>query len=170
MEITQFNKIRGLDSVVLKRAESKDRFKIAKLHFQNHLITTTRNRSEKNLQIHTLFSDFPHLMSDSEFNKTMMWVAVFEDNIIGCIAFIPEKKQISTFSVSPLYRGQGIGKKLLQTTLDYVKKNNYNQVHLYTLPDRHTSAHQMYVKLGFQTTKTIIRGPFVLHFMILNLS
>lgn len=50
--------------------------------------------------------------------------------------------------IAQYYRGIGLGKKLLQEVLDFVKEKNYKRVYLDTTEDLE-KAINMYKKIGF---------------------
>jgi GNAT superfamily N-acetyltransferase len=156
--------------VFVRPAIKADRMKILKLHFTNHLTQTCRNLSEKQQQIHHLNSDFPYLFSDSEFMKSIFWVAEINNTVIGSIGLIIKEKSalITCFSVDPLWQNRKIGSLLFDTVMQYTQTLCIESLILYTLPDRHVTAYQMYLKRGFKTTKVIKNGLFVLNKMRLN--
>ena len=86
-----------------------------------------------------------------------IWLAEYNQQIIGCIAIVkhPKKEaQLRWFLTHPVFRGTGIGTKLLNTALDYCREKKYKNVYLLT-----TSVQQraiaMYKKAGFVQTESI---------------
>lgn len=82
--------------------------------------------------------------------KDRLWCAEHNGNIIGCIGIASweESAQLRWFLINPHYRGIGLGKKLLQEALDFVKEKNYKRVYLDTTNDL-DKAINMYKKIGF---------------------
>lgn len=82
--------------------------------------------------------------------KDRIWCAEHNGNIIGCIgiAGCGESAQLRWFLIAPHYRDIGLGKKLLQEALDFVKEKNYKRVYLDTTNDLE-KAINMYKKIGF---------------------
>lgn len=82
--------------------------------------------------------------------KDRLWCAEHNGNIIGCIGIkgFGESAQLRWFLLAPHYRGIGLGKKLLQESLDFVKEKNYTRVYLDTTNDLE-KAINMYKKIGF---------------------
>lgn len=79
-----------------------------------------------------------------------LWCAEHNENIIGCIGIVGcgESAQLRWFLIAPHYRNIGLGKKLLQESLDFVKAKNYKRVYLDTTNDL-DKAISMYKKIGF---------------------
>lgn len=79
-----------------------------------------------------------------------LWCAEHNGNIIGCIGIVGhgERAQLRWFLIDPNYRRIGLGKKLLQKSLDFVKVKNYKSIYLDTANDL-DKAISMYNKAGF---------------------
>lgn len=79
-----------------------------------------------------------------------LWCAEHNGNIIGCIGIVGcgERAQLRWFLIDPHYRSIGLGKKLLQESLDFVKVKNYKSVYLDTTSDL-DKAISMYTRAGF---------------------
>lgn len=79
-----------------------------------------------------------------------LWCAEHNGNIIGCIgiAGCGERAQLRWFLIDPHYRGIGLGNKLLQKSLNFVKVKNYKSVYLDTTNDL-DKAISMYMRAGF---------------------
>jgi ribosomal protein S18 acetylase RimI-like enzyme len=96
-------------------------------------------------------------------NSKKIYIAMFEDNIVGC-AFLEIKMDyiraykygfISYVAVDECYRRQGIGKKLVEFVLKVSKDNECSTVEL-TSADHRINAHNFYKTLGFKSKKTTI--------------
>jgi GNAT superfamily N-acetyltransferase len=87
-----------------------------------------------------------------------IWLAERDDRLIGCAAIALRKGnrgQLRWVVVDPLARGDGLGKQLLESSLEYCRAEGCVSVFLETtdgLPESQT----MYEKLGFQVTSESI--------------
>lgn len=86
-----------------------------------------------------------------------VWLAEYNQQIIGCIAIVhhgEKEGQLRWFLTHPVFRGTGIGKRLLKTAIDYCREKDYDNVFLLT-----TSIQQraigMYKKAGFIQTESV---------------
>lgn len=79
-----------------------------------------------------------------------LWCAEHNGKIIGCIGIVGhgECAQLRWFLLDPHYRGIGLGRKLLQKSLNFAKEKNYKSVYLDTTNDL-DKAISMYKKAGF---------------------
>jgi len=62
-----------------------------------------------------------------------------------------EAAQLRYFIIEPLYRGIGLGNKLLGLYMDYLRQKNYKTSYLLTTDELPASAY-LYRKYGFQLT------------------
>lgn len=84
--------------------------------------------------------------------KDKVWLARYNGEIVGCIAVQSRpsnEAQIRWFLVRPIFRGTGIGKKLLETALSYCQQSSLDRVYLMTT-DVQKKAIGMYKKVGFE--------------------
>ena len=87
---------------------------------------------------------------------SQMWVAMDDDRIIGSIAVVKSTEntaQLRWFFIESQYQGQGIGKKLLDTAMQFCRVHEYNHIFLWTINTLDTAKY-LYEKYGF--IKTII--------------
>ena len=79
-----------------------------------------------------------------------LWIAEHNEEIIGCIGIVNhnERAQLRWFLLHSDYRGIGLGKRLLNTALDYCRQKGYKSVYLDTTDDLETAI-SMYEKAGF---------------------
>jgi len=90
-------------------------------------------------------------------NFTKYWVAVDEDNnICGTTGFYAEKRDfheaiwLAWFCVAPSYRGQGIGKQLLEFSIETARCYDKKYLRLYTSDHPgEAEAQFLYEKYGF---------------------
>ncbi|TYP97923.1 putative acetyltransferase [Tenacibaculum adriaticum] len=87
--------------------------------------------------------------------KSILWVAEVNSKAIGCCGIYPtiglEKDcvELVKFYLSEDARGKGIGKQLMQKSVESAKELGYNQIYLESLPV-FSKAVGMYEKLGFE--------------------
>jgi len=84
-----------------------------------------------------------------------IWLALYNDEIVASIAILKRSKdeaQLRWFLVHPMFRGTGVGRKLLETALSYCEKN-FRRVYLMTADTQH-KAIAMYRKAGFTLTSS----------------
>lgn len=89
--------------------------------------------------------------------KDRIWLAEYNNRIIGCIAILHRPKneaQLRWFLVHPIFRGTGIGKKLLHKAINHCKKMKYDNIYLFTT-DIQKKAISMYKKMGFHPTTSV---------------
>ncbi len=82
------------------------------------------------------------------------YVATIEDKIVGgCGIFPTENLPTGTCELVKLYlqssaRGTGLGKQLMQQSMEWAKDNGYHQVYLESMPEL-SKAVSIYEKVGF---------------------
>ncbi len=73
----------------------------------------------------------------------------------GCIAYrsfgsaYPDSCEVKRLFVSPRFRGQGLGKRLVEVALDRARLRGYRSACLDTEPHSMAGARQIYLDLGF---------------------
>ncbi len=99
-------------------------------------------------------------------NKNVVMVVAQEgQRIVGVATLYIQQKigkrtsQIEDVVVDEEFRGQGIGKKLVQALIAAAKSRKVGTIHLTSRPER-TAANSLYKKLGFALKKT---NPYSLH-------
>ena len=95
-------------------------------------------------------------------SATSHFFTIIEDNdrIIGCATLCVfdsptgRKASVEDVVVSSSYRGQGLGKLLMQHVIEFAKTELHNvDIHLTSRPHR-VAANQLYQQLGFQKKET----------------
>ncbi|MDQ7096684.1 helix-turn-helix domain-containing GNAT family N-acetyltransferase [Desulfosporosinus sp. PR] len=83
-------------------------------------------------------------------NRDRLWIAEHNCEIIGCIGIVGrgDRAQLRWFLLHPNYRGLGLGKRLLNESLDFCREKGYKAVYLDTTQDLE-KAIGMYTKAGF---------------------
>jgi len=88
--------------------------------------------------------------------QSQLCVAEFNDVIVGCCGIYPTPGlpdycvELVKLYLSQSARGQGIGKALLEKSIEGARKLGYTQVYLESLPIFSTAVH-LYKNTGFQT-------------------
>jgi len=80
-----------------------------------------------------------------------LWIAEVDGNIIGSAAIVrfdDKTAQFRWFLIDKSYQGKGVGSRLIQTALDFCRKNNYENVFLWTFKGL-DKARTLYEKAGF---------------------
>lgn len=82
--------------------------------------------------------------------KDRLWCAEHNGKIVGCVGIVGhgEKAQLRWFLVDPLYRGIGLGKRLLGCALSFARQCGYESIYLDTTSDLE-KAIGFYKKAGF---------------------
>jgi ribosomal protein S18 acetylase RimI-like enzyme len=82
--------------------------------------------------------------------RTQGWVCERDSRIVGFLALMDrgEQAQLRYFVIDPSVRGMGLGKKLMELFMDYLKANNYKGAFLLTTKELPTAAH-LYTSHGF---------------------
>ena len=80
-----------------------------------------------------------------------MWIAEHEGKIVGTIALkdAGDEAQLRFFLLDPEYRRLGLGKKLMELFLAFMKKCGYTSAFLITEKNLEAAA-SMYIKYGFK--------------------
>jgi GNAT superfamily N-acetyltransferase len=90
-----------------------------------------------------------------------IWLAV-ADQVAGCVALRPlftSTCELKRLYVRPAYRGQGIGRLLVQRALDAATDAGYKRICLDTLPQM-KQAIELYESLGFEDVQAYCHSPF----------
>jgi DNA-binding MarR family transcriptional regulator/N-acetylglutamate synthase-like GNAT family acetyltransferase len=84
-----------------------------------------------------------------------LWVAEVDSEIVGSIAITKSSDtvaQLRWFVLDENYHGMGIGKQLMETSLNFCKENLYEHVFLWTVSTLTTARH-LYQKYQFKLTE-----------------
>lgn len=89
-------------------------------------------------------------------NKSVLWVAKISDEIVGCCGIYPTKgldndcTELVKFYLPAAARGKGIGKVLMEKSIESAKNFDYKKIYLESLPN-FSKAVSIYEKQGFKT-------------------
>lgn len=84
--------------------------------------------------------------------KDRVWVAEHTDRIIGFVLLMHRPgntAQLRYFLIDPLYRGIGLGSKLMQLFMEFYKQCDYTSCYLWTTSELFTAA-ALYRRFGFE--------------------
>jgi peptidyl-dipeptidase Dcp len=86
--------------------------------------------------------------------KDRVWICEYENKMIGFLALVNrgEAAQLRYFILHPDYRGIGLGNKLMDLYMNFLKEKKYKSSYLWTTNELPTSAH-LYKKFGFKLTE-----------------
>jgi len=87
------------------------------------------------------------------FAEGAIWVAVFEENIVGTVSVTSENESlyIRSMAVLPSARGTGIGERLLTQIENFAAAGAYRRLFLDTTPFLHRAI-RLYERCGFEQT------------------
>lgn len=100
---------------------------------------------------------FDHFQEHYHPDKDCIWLATYNGQIIGSVAIIghsAKEAQLRWFLVHPVFRGAGIGRKLLDSALQYCRQKGYTRVYLLTT-EVQQQAIAMYKKAGFRLVSSV---------------
>lgn len=95
-----------------------------------------------------------HLFELFQKEKSILWVAEINGEIAGCCGIYPTEglpenyAELVKFYLSGKARGKGIGKILMQKSIDTAQQFGYSTIYLESFPD-FSNAIGMYEKQGF---------------------
>lgn len=86
--------------------------------------------------------------------RDRVWVCEHENKIVGFLLLMHrgDVAQLRYFILSPEYRGIGLGNKLMELYIEYLKRCKYKSSYLWTTNELPASAH-LYKKFGFKLTE-----------------
>ena len=93
--------------------------------------------------------------------KSRVWVCEHEDQIMGFLLLMDrgESAQLRYFLIKPEYRGIGLGSKLMNLYMDFLRECGYQKSYLWTTHELTTAAN-LYKRFGFQLTEEIESTSF----------
>ena len=89
-----------------------------------------------------------------EAGKDRVWVCEHGQEIVGFLAGVDrgDSLQLRYFILLPEYRGMGLGKRLMDLFMDYVRERGYRKAYLWTTNEQQ-AAISLYTRYGFQLTE-----------------
>lgn len=95
---------------------------------------------------------FHEFYSQYDASKDCVWVCEHKGSIIGFLLLMHRKNhaaQLRFFIILPDYRGLGLGKKLMELFMRWLKEHDYRSSYLWTTHEQITAA-ALYKKFGFE--------------------
>jgi N-acetylglutamate synthase-like GNAT family acetyltransferase len=93
----------------------------------------------------------------SHSSREGIWIAEKEERIVGSVAivkFSEKEAQLRWLLLDPEVRGQGLGRRLVEESLNFCKKAEYSSVFLWTVNTLPVSA-MLYKSVGFKPTEEL---------------
>jgi len=86
--------------------------------------------------------------------RSRVWVCEHNNKMIGFLLLMDrgESAQLRYFLIEPEYRGIGLGSKLMNLYMDFLRESGYRKSYLWTTHELETAAF-LYKRLGFQLTE-----------------
>lgn len=93
--------------------------------------------------------------------KDRVWICEHEHQIIGVLIGVRRENsvQLRYFILRPEYRGIGLGKKLMDEFIAYVKDAGVDNAYLWTTNEQH-AAISLYTRYGFRLTEEKLSNNF----------
>lgn len=92
-------------------------------------------------------------------DKERVWICKHNNKIIGSLLLMDrgtnkgnDTAQLRYYIIEPEYRGIGLGKKLMNLFMQFLKEKNYKRCYLWTTDELETAA-SLYIKYGFILTE-----------------
>ena len=95
-------------------------------------------------------------------SRSRGWVCERDGKIVGFLALMDrgEQAQVRYFILDPSARGIGLGKKLIELFMDYLKSSGFKSAYLLTTKELPAAAH-LYLSVGFKLIEeSSIHAPF----------
>lgn len=82
--------------------------------------------------------------------RNRIWIVEENNKIVGSLLLMDrgEEAQLRYFLIDPEYRGQGLGKKMMELFMDFLKDCNYSSCYLWTTHELEGAA-SLYKRYGF---------------------
>ncbi len=87
--------------------------------------------------------------------KDRVWICEDGDSMIGFLLLMHRSETVAQFRyfyLEPEYRGIGLGNRLVQLFMDFLKEKGYRQAYLWTTNEQIAAA-ALYVRYGFKLTE-----------------
>lgn len=105
----------------------------------------------------TVYSDptTDHLFDLFTHTGARLWVAEWEHQIVGCCGIYPTEglpaktAELVKFYLTPAARGQGIGRQLMERSIQSAKELGYKKLYLESMPE-FSNAVSFYYRIGFK--------------------
>lgn len=97
---------------------------------------------------------FHEFYSNYDLERERVWICEHHKNIVGFLLLKDrgDAAQLRYYLILPEYRGIGLGNKLMQLYLKFMKECGYRSSYLWTTHELEAAAH-LYKKYGFRLTE-----------------
>lgn len=87
-------------------------------------------------------------------DRSCIWIAEHDGKIVGSLVLLDRKDsaQLRYFLVLPEYRGIGLGKRLMELFIAFLRDHGYRSAYLWTTGNLENAA-ALYARFGFQLTE-----------------
>lgn len=87
-------------------------------------------------------------------SRSRVWICEHKEKIVGALVLVDRgtSAQLRYFIIEPLYRGIGLGRKLMKRFMKFLKECGYTHAYLLTTDELPASAH-LYTSSGFTLTE-----------------
>lgn len=102
----------------------------------------------------TLPENYPMELWEEIISAHCSFVLLENSVVIGycCI----DRNSIMSFAILPEYRGKGLGKRLINESLEYVKSKKWSYINLHVRVDNDI-AQKLYLSVGFEIVETVVK-------------
>lgn len=94
-------------------------------------------------------------------DRERLWIADDDGRAVGWIAIVStddaETAQLRWFLVEPVYRGRGLGRRLVNEAVRFGREAGYRRLALWTVPELTTAA-RLYMSAGFVLAEEVPGG------------
>jgi N-acetylglutamate synthase-like GNAT family acetyltransferase len=90
--------------------------------------------------------------SSYDSTKDCVWICEYKNEMIGFLSLMHRENnsaQLRFFIIMPTFRGIGLGKKLMQLYMSFLKEKQYQSAYLWTTSHLHAAA-ALYMFYGFR--------------------
>ena len=94
--------------------------------------------------------------------RDRVWICEYRDEIVGFLLLMHRENnsaQLRYFILKPGFRGIGLGKKLMDLYINFLKEKKYQSSYLWTTSELPAAA-SLYKRYGFRLTKEIQSSSF----------
>lgn len=118
----------------------------AKLYFKEYGYTTSFEA-----YLAEGLAEFVHLYNPE---RSRIWVCEDKGHVVGCLFLLDrgEAAQLRYFLFTPEYRGLGLGKKLMDAFIEFMRECGYKSSYLWTTEQQVVAA-KVYMRYGYTLTE-----------------
>jgi ribosomal protein S18 acetylase RimI-like enzyme len=94
--------------------------------------------------------------------KDAVWICEYKEEIVGFLLLAHRENnsaQLRYFIIVPAFRGIGLGKKLMELFIDFLKEKKYQSAYLWTTSELPAAA-SLYKRYGFTLTEEFPSDAF----------